>query len=354
MNKKFQITVVAAALCGVGLLAPRTAEAKKPGVLEGKPVVATPLLLRKFRFQISPQVGMSLNQPFIHKGFVGAGVRVDFTEWIGVRGHFNYGIIDVDSRLQKALLDGGLPQGETGADPTAPDLPVRPNGELDNPAPLLHDFQAGLTKLQWTSSIDLAFTPFAGKLGLFSSIFTEYDIYIFGGVGLASYTRAFPDQLSTSEILGIENTDSPTDANGQPDPTYCTAPGAGAANAECVLHPVKADEGVRVGGSIGGGVHLFLTDWVSLNPEIQDVIVAQNDGGLNATIRDVPPVVNNAGGSDGDRTIRHNVTFNLGFTFYLPPKAKRGKLTKTRVRKGHDDDAAAAVSAEGATSVEGE
>ncbi|MFO0633819.1 MAG: hypothetical protein U0168_13300 [Nannocystaceae bacterium] len=45
-------------------------------------------------------------------------------------------------------------------------------------------------------------------------------------------------------------------------------------NQECLLHPVKADKGVKVGGSFGAGLNLFLTDWVSLNLEIQDIVTA--------------------------------------------------------------------------------
>ena len=60
-----------------------------------------------------------------------------------------------------------------------------------------------------------------------------------------------------------------------------------APNIECLLHPVKADNGFRVGGSFGAGLHLFITDWLSLNPEIHDIVVGHNDAGLNATVIDV-------------------------------------------------------------------
>jgi len=329
LEMSVRLSLWAAGLCGVGLfLLPNEALAKKPGVLEGKPVVVDRLELRKFRFQITPAVGMSLSQPFVHKGLVGANLRFDFTDWIGIRASFMYGVIDVESKLLKALNDGGLPVGinaESGdpADATG-EGPYRSVGELDNPAPLRHDFRAGLTKLQFTGSLDLAFTPFSGKLGLFSAIFTEYDIYIFGGVGFVNWTRHYPDETSTSDQLGIVNS---TNTNGM---GYCDDPTTGAPNSECLLHPVKADNGFRVGGSFGAGLHLFITDWLSLNPEIHDIVVGHNDAGLNATITDVPPRVNNT--SNGDRVVRHNVSFNLGLTFYVPPKAKRSRLEQ-KLRK---------------------
>jgi hypothetical protein len=89
---------------------------------------------------------------------------------------------------------------------------------------------------------------------------------------------------------------------------------------ECLLHPVSADDGVKVGGSFGAGVHLFITDWVSINLEIQDVVVGVNLTGLNANVQENPIRVDK-----DDRDAFHNVTFQLGFKFYLPPKAKRSK-----------------------------
>ncbi len=330
-KKTLKLSLAAAGVCGVGMfLLPSEAQAKKPGVLEGKPVVVERLELRKFRAQITPMVGMSLSQPFVHKGFAGAKVRFDFTDWIGVRASFMYGVIDVESKLLKALNDGGLPVGinDPGGDIEAATGfgPYRPIGELDNPAPLQHDFQAGLTKLQFTGSLDVAFTPFSGKLGLFSAIFTEYDIYIFGGLGFVNWTRHYPNAVSTSDQLGIPNSTNPDD----PADNYCDEVGSMAPNSECLLNPVRADDGFRLGGSFGAGIHLFITDWMSINPEIHDIVVGHNDAGLNATIDDVPPVVDNS--ARGDRVIRHNVSFNLGLTFYLPPKAKRSRLEQ-KLRK---------------------
>jgi outer membrane beta-barrel protein len=343
MKKTLKLSLTAAAICGAGMfLLPSEALAKKPGVLEGKPVVVDRLELRKFRAQIVPMVGISLSQPFVHKGLVGAKLRFDFTDWIGIRGSFMYGAVDVEGKLLKALNDGGLPTGT--ADPAGQNLmagegPYRPQAELDNPSALRHDFRAGLTKLQWQASLDLAFTPFAGKLGLFSAVFTEYDIYIFGGLGLVNWARHYPEgaigSTSTSDLLALPNSVDPELDN------YCEDL-AGEANSECLLHPVNPDTGVRVGGSFGAGLHLFITDWMSINPEVHDIVVAHNDAGLNATITDVPPVVSNGKmeGNATDRVARHNVSFNLGFAFYLPPKAKRSRLEQ-KLRGKKQSEAAA-------------
>ena len=322
MNKTLKLSLATAAAGFAALALPSQAQAKKPGVLENKPIVVDRLELRKLRFQITPQIGMSLSQPFVHKGFVGAKLRFDFTDWIGLRASFMYGVLDVDSALLRSLNGGALPVGSADESLELPaseagEGPYRSRDALDDPAPLRHDFQSGLTKVQLTASLDVAFTPFSGKLGLFSSLFTEYDIYIFGGVGFVNYQRHYPNARTTSQQLQIANSTDPTGDD------YCET-STGALVAECQLNPVSPDSGFRVGGSFGAGIHLFITDWVSINPEIHDIVVAHNDAGLNATIDDVPPVVENTGRRD--RVVRHNVTFNLGVTFYLPPKAKRSRL----------------------------
>ena len=107
-NKTLKLSLWAAGVCGVGLfLLPNEALAKKPGVLEGKPVVVDRLELRKLRFQITPAVGMSLSQPFVHKGLVGANLRFDFTDWIGVRASFMYGVMPNTRVRPEAALVGG-------------------------------------------------------------------------------------------------------------------------------------------------------------------------------------------------------------------------------------------------------
>lgn len=331
MHRIRTLTVMAATLAAVTLL-PDTAQAKRKSPLEGKPVVVRKLELHKLRFGITPFVGMSLSQAFVHKGYAGARLHFDFTDWIGVKGMFAYGVINKPAKLLRGLVgtggdgadyNGSLPNGvPPGADNNTL-APVRGPNDFLNPAPLLHDFKSGLTRNAWLASFDVVFTPFSGKLGLFSGIFTEYDLYLFGGLGLSSFARHFPEAKSTNELLG----DLGTDVNNPG--AYCRPAGDPTAdvNRECFLHPVKADTGVKVGPSFGGGIHVFLADWASINVDVQDIMSVNNPAGLNSTTTDVPPQVNKK-----DANWNHNVMMSLGVTFYLPPKAKRSTL-KPPVKK---------------------
>ena len=72
--------------------------------------------------------------------------------------------------------------------------------------------------------------------------------------------------------------------------------------------------GLKVGGMIGVGVHLYFTDWLGMQLEVRDYIVKANPGG---------------GDVNGDRRLtnadegpQNNIFFTAGLTFVLPPKAR--------------------------------
>jgi outer membrane beta-barrel protein len=322
---------MAATLAAVTLL-PDLAQAKRKSPLEGKPVVVRKLELHKLRFGITPFVGMSLSQAFVHKGYAGARLHFDFTDWIGVKGMFAYGVINKPAKLLRGLVgedengtNGSLPVGIADpANAANPTVPVRSENDFNNPAPLLHDFKSGLTRNNWLASFDVVFTPFSGKLGLFSGIFTEYDLYLFGGLGLSSWGKQYGSVQSTTQQIGTLDTADPKAAG------YCRPVGDATAdiNRECFLHPVKADTGIKVGPSFGGGIHVFLADWASINVDVQDIMSLNNPAGLNSTTTDVPPVVDKK-----DANWNHNVMMSLGVTFYLPPKAKRSVLKAASKKK---------------------
>jgi len=323
--------MAASLIAAVPLLLPSTAQAKRKSPLAGKPIVVNKMELRKFRFTVTPFAAMSLSQPYVHEGYVGGKLNFYFTDWIGVRGMFGYGVLQLPAKLLKAVEseEGGLPTGSTSLTDANGNItkmypgPIRDIGDIDNPAPMLHDFQSGLTHNQWLASADLVFVPFAGKLGLFSGIFTEYDIYLFGGLGLSGWNRYYPDAQTTSELFNTGSDPSSGERSCDPMVEGLNESEIRRIRSDCLLNPVQADTGVKIGPSFGAGLHLMLgVEWVALNLEIQDIMSYNNIAGLNATNDEIPPVIDGS-----DRNWNHNVMFQLGFKFYFPPKVKRTKLT---------------------------
>ncbi len=128
------------------------------------------------------------------------------------------------------------------------------------------------------------FKPFSGKLGLFSGIFTEYDMYLFAGLGLASFETPLPERRSRppncSACPAIRKDIQLLRSYAQlrPEQRY-------------YLHAVKADTGIKVGPSFSGGVNIFLADFAALNLDVRDIMTYNNAAGLNSTTTDVPPKV---------------------------------------------------------------
>ena len=91
MKTTSKLLTVAAVASAAWLWAPAQASAAPGGrksVLEGEPIVRQKLQLRKFRFQLTPYVGMSLSQPFVHMGYVGARAGFHFDYCIVARAGF--------------------------------------------------------------------------------------------------------------------------------------------------------------------------------------------------------------------------------------------------------------------------
>ena len=57
---------------------------------------------------------MSLSQPFVHKGYVGGKLHFDFTDWIGLRGVFAYGVLDFDDATWECQIRRTVPGPTVG------------------------------------------------------------------------------------------------------------------------------------------------------------------------------------------------------------------------------------------------
>src|SRR5207248_2011304 len=89
-------------------------------------------------------------------------------------------------------------------------------------------------------------TPFSGKFALFSAAFAWYDLYGKVGLGMVHYTQSSP-------IAATQ--DASTCGGGVCDPN---------------LQDSTQFAGLKIGGMIGVGVHLYFTDWIGLQLELRD------------------------------------------------------------------------------------
>jgi outer membrane beta-barrel protein len=260
------------------MTAPATARADRRNPLAGQPAIRNRVELRKLRFEISPQFMVAINQDYKHAFGVGANLQFHLTDWLGVGVQGAY-LFNTNTALEDKIR-GQLPD----APPTAYQYPG------PQPTRSIHDEH--VLGINAVLSAYAAVTPFAGKLALFSALFMRYDLYVTGGVGFVNY---------------VQNPKCCTVINKTPDPNDPT-------KHDPNLEDASQFAGLKVGGMIGVGVHLFFNDWIGAQLELRDYIVGANPGGgdVNGDRRL----------TSDDETVQNNLFFGVGVTLMLPPRAK--------------------------------
>jgi outer membrane beta-barrel protein len=264
-----------------------TAHADRRNPLDGQPAIRHKVELRKLRFEITPQFITSTNQDYRHAFGPGANLQFHLTDWLGIGVAGNY-LFNSNTDLENRVR-GQLPDENKGA------VYIYPG-----PQPTLQIHDQHVLQINALASVYASITPWAGKFSLFSSLFFSYDFFVNAGLGLVNYTQngccshvARPPHPTPDDIAkGI----SVPDAN---------------------LEDASQFAGLKVGGMIGVGVHIFFNEWIGLQLELRDYIVKANPGGLDV---------------NGDRTLtsddegpQNNIFFGFGVTLMLPPHAKVSK-----------------------------
>jgi outer membrane beta-barrel protein len=261
-------------------LAPETARAERRNPLAGQPAVRRRLLMRKLRFEVTPQFVTSINQDYKHAFGPGGNLQFHITDWlaVGVQGVYMF---NADTALEdrvRAQLPTDKPYTYLGGP-----------GTNHGPQPTLSIHDQHVLGINAILSGYVQITPFYGKIAFFSALFVNYDLYVNGGIGLVNY---------------IQNgccTPAPAnyDQKNHPDPN---------------IEDPRPFAGLKVGGQIGVGAHIYFNEWFGLQFELRDYIVGANPGGFD---------------TNGDRLLnsadegpQNNIFFGFGLTFMLPPSAR--------------------------------
>ena len=259
-----------------------TAHAERRNPLDGQPAIRYRKEIRRLRLEITPSFTTDTNQQYKHAFGVGGTFVFHFLDYIGVgfEGEYLFNTSTaLESEIRKAIRSEAnlrYPNGYTTPGP--------------NPTLAQHDQR--VLGINATMSPFVQITPFSGKFSLFSAAFAWYDLYAKAGLGLVNYTQTKKqDQSSLQKTADCVGTTC--DPNLQNTSIYA---------------------GLKVGGMVGVGVHLYFTDWLGLQLELRDYIVKADRGG---------------GDVNGDRkltnkdaTTQNNIFFTAGLTFVLPPKAR--------------------------------
>jgi len=248
--------------------------------LSEQPAVRHRYELRANRFEITPTFEASLAAYFKHTLAGGLKIEYHLTDAlsIGVLAFFGTGI---NTGLMDQIVDS---------------LPPDPEAVTPSKTQALEH----VNKIPVHGGAGLTFTPWFGKMGVFSRAFLSYDIYISGGFGFAQTKNDYTgDDAATKCDAKCED----------PDPAnrMFTDP----------RNDGPHNSGFQPGVQFGGGLHLYFSDFVGLDIYVRDYMFTDNPSGLDFNFDKQV--------TDSDRRFLSHLFVGVGVAFFLPGKAKISK-----------------------------
>jgi len=275
------VSVIALVLSCASFLVPATAHAERKGALDGVPAVRHRLLLVRKRFEVSLASESTINSDFRHT--LGGGLKLEFH----ASDLFSFGAVgifgkSINTGLTSKLL-GNLPEADPDTDPT----------------PTKQEFESHLNSMPLHGAAFVGITPWYGKLAAFGKFFVNFDFYFQGGLSFAS--------LKSDCDSSICNDNTPT---GGVDSAGDVILPDNNPNNDPVLN-----DGFKAGLYLGGGIHVFMNDWIALDLTVRDYLFSDNPSGLdfNADL---------AVTEDDNRFLNH-LFMGIGVSFLLPSDVKR-------------------------------
>ena len=278
MTTKHTIIAALAGLLTIGVVGDAMAE-RRTNNLAKDVAVRHRRLLVKNRLEFAPLFESTINADFKH--IIGGGAKLEYH----VTDMLSFGAIGVGSvALKTKLVDRIEGTLETTADPLTRE-------------PSRDEFLSRLNTMPIHGAGYVSLTPWYGKLAAFSQAFVAFDFYFQAGVSFAQLKSDCPDAVCNDRNTDMPEPDgTPPDMNPNNDPPL--------------------NDGSRVGLYLGGGIHVFLNDFLALDLTIRDYAFTDNPSGADFDARDQAV-------TSSDNRFVHHLFFGAGLSVLLPFKVKR-------------------------------
>ena len=272
--------------------APALADSHRENSLRKDVAVRHRRLLVKNRFELTPLFESSINADFQH--IVGGGAKLEYhlsDMWsIGVVGVASTAIhTSLVSRLLDCTNSGCLSPGPRSA-----------TNPADQREPTQEEFLDHLNSIPFHGAAYVSLTPWYGKLAAFAAAYVAFDFYFQAGVAFAQLSSNCPTNVCTdthpgTSIMNPDGTTTPPVLNPNLDPPL--------------------NDGFRAGLYLGGGIHVFLNDFLALDLTVRDYWFSDNPSGsdYNADLFV----------SDKDSRFLHHLYFGAGLSILFPTTVKR-------------------------------
>lgn len=291
MKRSTNIAPFFAGLLAISLVVPSPARAEEyddntATALAKAPAVRHRLLLVKGRFELTPSFEASINVDYRHT--VSGGLRAEYhlsdmlsAGLVGFFGtSFNTGLT---SKILDSLPDGAVPAGD--------------------PTPNRQQYEQHLNSLPVHGALYGTITPWYGKLAAFGKAFVNFDFYFSGGLAVAQLSNTCSDMVCTDPSPGV------LDTRGDDDPTNDVLPDNNPNN------DPPLNGGLQLGLYLGGGIHVFLNQWIALDLTVRNYMFNDNPSGLDF---DADLAV-----TDTDSRFLNHLFMGVGVSIFFPFKAER-------------------------------
>lgn len=279
--KKHMFLAAVGVLTVASLTSTSFAEPRRTNGLAEDVAVRHRRLLVKKRFEFAPLFESTINADFRH--IVGGGAKLEYH----LSDMLSFGVIGVGS----TAIDTGLVKK------VLPTLETTTNNMTREPS--VAEFNAHLNSMPLHGAAYVSLTPWYGKLAAFSQAYVAFDFYFQAGVAFASLKSSCPTDICSDQFPGqshMVGADTiPADNNPNND--------------------APLNDGGRAGLYLGGGIHVFLSDFIALDLTVRDYAFSDNPSGADFN-------ANLAVTSDDSRFL-HHLFFGAGLSIMFPTTVKR-------------------------------
>ena len=277
------IAVIAGAVVGIPGIAAAQEEDNPAKQLAEQPAVRHRLLLVKSRFELSPAFEATVNADYKHT--VGLGLKIEYH----LSNMLSFGVVGLygvsfDTGLVSRIVDN-LP--ERGS---SQDIP-------GDPTPNKQEYESHLNTMPLHGAVYASITPWYGKLAAFGKAFVNFDFYFQGGLAIAQLDSSCSDAICNDPAPGVIDPERDLEPDGDPN------------------NDPPLNDGIRPGLYLGGGIHVFINNWIALDLTVRDYIFSDNPSGLDF---DADRAV-----TDDDRRFLNHLFMGIGVSFFFPSKARR-------------------------------
>jgi outer membrane beta-barrel protein len=245
-------------------------------------------LLVRHRLEVTPLFEGSINSEYEQN--IGGGLKLEYH----LGDILSIGALGVASTSIQTSLTNNI----------VATLPTMDTGVNDK-TPSQTQFLDHLNTMPLHGAAYISVTPWYGKLAAFASAFVGFDFYFQAGVSFAQLDSDCPMNVCTDTHPGttivVNGVSMPPILNPKYDPPL--------------------NSGTQLGLYVGGGIHVFLNDFLALDLTVRDYAFSDNPSG--ADVLGVDYVGNDPKlGSDDNKFLSH-VFFGAGLSLFFPTTIKR-------------------------------